>query len=372
MTGYPKKSLAAVLTEYKKPVEIKELEVPHLDSQSILVKVDAGTICGTDVHIWKGDIQFYSRIPLVMGHEAVGTIVALGSGRKKDANDQPINEGDRIVWAYPWCGNCYYCTIARQPTLCPNVRMYGWGPLSEFPHLTGGFSQYVYVKPECHVLRVPKALDGKVVSSSTCAFRTVIHGFERLRGLSTQESVLVLGAGPVGLFSLATAIDLGAHQTIVVGAPKQRLELAKRWGADHTIDLDEVSDSKQRKQMIMELTGGRGPDVVVEAAGPGQAFVDGLELVRSGGRYLVIGQADPRPVTIQATHINTRCLEIVGVLSGTIAHFHKALLFLEKNKNRFSFEEMISNTYPLDKINTALEAMGALKEIKPAILPPSD
>jgi threonine dehydrogenase-like Zn-dependent dehydrogenase len=122
--------------------------------------------------------------------------------------------------------------------------------------------------------------------------------------------------------------------------------------------------------MIRELTEGRGPDVVIEAAGPGQAFVDGLEVVRPGGRYLVIGQADPRPVTIQTTHINTRCLEIVGVLSGTIAHFHKALLFLKKNRERFDFEKMISNTYPLRELDAALEAMGALREIKPAILPP--
>jgi D-arabinose 1-dehydrogenase-like Zn-dependent alcohol dehydrogenase len=367
---YPKKSLAAVLTAYQKPVEIRELDVPPIDAQSILVKVEAGTVCGTDVHIWHGHIQQYSRIPLVMGHEAAGTIVALGSERKKDANDQPLEEGDRIVWAYPWCGKCYYCTIARQPTLCQNVRMYGWGPLSEFPHLTGGFSQYVYVKPECHVVKVPAGLDSRVVSSSTCAFRTVVHGFERLRGLGAQESVLVLGAGPVGLFSLAMAIDLGARKVIVIGAPRRRLELAKKWGADQTIDLDEVPDPEQRKKMVLEMTEGRGPDVVVEAAGPGQAFVDGLECVRSGGRYLVIGQTDPKPVAIRTLHINTRCLEIVGVLSGTIAHFYKALLFLEKNKNRFRFEDMISNDYPLDKINSALEAMAALREIKPAILPP--
>ena len=88
MADYPKKSLAAVLTGYKSPVQIRELDVPPLNSDSILVKVDAGTVCGTDVHIWHGDIAFYSKIPLVMGHEAVGTIVALGSERKKDANDR--------------------------------------------------------------------------------------------------------------------------------------------------------------------------------------------------------------------------------------------------------------------------------------------
>jgi threonine dehydrogenase-like Zn-dependent dehydrogenase len=371
MEVVPKKSLAAVLTDYNRPVEIQEVQILDPDAGAIIAKVEASTICGTDVHILHGQLTQFSRIPLVMGHEMVGRIVKLGRGRDKDAADQPLKEGDRIVWAYPWCGKCFHCTIAMQPTLCQNTRMYGWGSVNDVPYLTGGFSQYVYVRPECHAVRVPDEVESRVASSATCAFRTVIHNFERFGGLGVQDSVVVLGCGPVGLYALALCVVSGAAQVIVVGTPKQRLDLAKRWGAKHVIDIDEVKSASDRKEMIRALTDGRGPDVVVECAGPSPAFADGLEMVRSGGRYLVIGQTDPKPIPIVPYHINLRELEISGALSGEVRHFYKAMQFLKNCSDRFQFGEMITNSYSLNQVNDALQSMADLKEIKPAILPNS-
>ena len=369
MSAFPRTSRAAVLVDYNQPLEVRELAVPRLEPGAILVKVEAATICGTDVHISHGKLTQISQVPLVPGHEIVGRIVQLGEGREQDAADRPLRLNDRIVWAYPWCGRCYYCTIARQPTLCPNARMYGWGPCDTPPYLTGGFSEYVYVRPACHVVRAPEALDARVVASATCALRTIVHGFERLGGLGVQDSVLILGCGPVGLYALAMALVSGAAKTIVVGAPNKRLALAEQWGAHHTINIEEVQNAEERKKMILDVTEGRGPDVVIECAGPSAAFKDGLEVVRRGGRILVIGQTDPTPISIVPRLINLRSIEIIGVLSASVPHFYKAMQFLQNNQQRFSFLDLISNTYRLEEANTALKSMEQLQEIKPAILP---
>ena len=161
----------------------------------------------------------------------------------------------------------------------------------------------------------------------------------------------------------------GAAKTIVMGAPSKRLALAQKWGAHHTINIEEVPNAGERKKLVLDLTEGRGPDVVIECAGPSAAFKEGLEVVRRGGRFVVIGQTDPAPISIVPNLINLRSIEIIGVASATVSHFYKALQFLQNNQQRFSFLDLISNTYRLEETNTALKAMGQLQEIKPAILP---
>ena len=369
MNALPQTSRAAVLTEYNQPLEIRELPIPSLEPGAILVKVEAATVCGSDVHAYHGRFTQITKLPLVPGHEIVGRIVQMGEGRVKDAADQPLRVGDRIVWAYAWCGKCYYCTIARQPTLCTDAKMYGYGPCNVSPYLVGGFSEYAYVRPACHVVKAPEELDARVAASGTCALRTVVHGFERLGGLGIQESVLILGSGPVGLYALAMSLVSGAARTIMLGAPQQRLDLAKQWGAHHTINIEDMPNAEERKQLILDLTAGRGPDVVIECAGPSAAFKDGLELIRRGGKYLVIGQTDPSPISIVPSMINLRNIDIIGIAGAAVPHFYKAMQFLQNNQQRFSFLDLISNTYRLEEANSAIESMARLQEIKPAIVP---
>jgi len=368
----PEKCRAAVLSAYNAPLEIRELPIPRPGPGAILVKVEAATVCGTDVHIYKGELAQLAQLPLVMGHEIVGRVVELGEGVRYDVSGHPLRVGDRIVWAYPWCGRCYWCAVLQQPTLCTEVRMYGWSSCEEFPYLRGGFAEYCYVLPECRVVRVPDGVESKVAASATCALRTVVHGFERLNavgGIGIQSSVVILGSGPVGLYALALARVAGAAKTIVVGAPRKRLELAKKWGADHTIDIQEIPDPQERRRLILDLTEGRGPHVVIEAAGPSGAFQEALDLVQRGGKILVIGQTDPTPVEIVPRRINLGQLQIVGVLSATVTHYYKAMQFLKNNQDRFSFQDLISSVYSLEEVNSALRSMADLNEIKPAVVP---
>jgi L-iditol 2-dehydrogenase len=204
----PKKARAAVLTGYGRPLEIREIDIPPLEPGAILVRVNGATVCGTDVHMWKGHYRAVTRPPIVPGHEIVGQVVALGDGRDRDADGQAIKEGDRICWSYAWCGKCHYCKIARQPTLCQDRRAYGWLSCDKHPYLTGGYSNYAYVLPNCDIVKVPDGVSSAVAAAASCSLRTAIHAFERLGGLGIAEPVVVQGCGQVAeLFGIGPVFE---------------------------------------------------------------------------------------------------------------------------------------------------------------------
>lgn len=366
----PRETAAAVLVDYGKPLEVRSLPVPALEPGAALVRVEVSTMCGTDVHISRGDYAAagLSKLPLVPGHEIVGRIVELGSERRVDALNRPLAEGDLVAWSYAWCGHCYWCTIAKQPTACENARMYGWGPADRAPYITGGWSEYAYVMPACAIVTVPDGLDPAVAASSTCAFRTAVHGFEKIGRVLPTDTVVVQGSGPVGLYALAFAIQSGARHTIVLGAPAQRLELARKWGADAVFDIA-ASTEEERRQAVLDATDGRGADLVVECSGAGPAFVEGIGLVRRGGRYLVLGAGGPTPVPMIASTVPLRQLTIAGTMSGDVSHYWTALRFLADHSDRFSFGDLLGTRYGLDQVDDALEAMGSMTQIKPVVVP---
>jgi L-iditol 2-dehydrogenase len=360
----PTTSKAAVLQEYGQPLEIREIPIPEIGPKAILVKVLLAGICGTDVHQQKGELTIKSPLPNLPGHETVGEIVKLGEGRTKDAAGEEIKVGDRIMWAHADCGECYWCTIARDPVLCARRSGYGWAPPAA---LRGGFAEYEYVTPTTNVVRVPDELTEEEAVGVGCAFRTVMAGYERFGYPGLVEDFVIQGCGPIGLYCTVMARESGARKVIVVGAPKNRLELAKSWGADHVIDIEEVPDAEERKKMILDLTQGRGPMNVVEATGIPAAFNEGLDMIQKGGKYLILGQTSAKTVPVMPSRINEKALTIVGSVSAHIVHFYKALQFIKTHQAKYPFADIISRTYRLEDINQALADMAAGKEIKPAI-----
>jgi L-iditol 2-dehydrogenase len=372
LADYPDQSRAAVLPGYGQPVEVWDINVPKLEPGALLVQVAACTMCGTDVHIADGDFEEIgsSRVPLVLGHEIVGRIVALGEGRATDSLNRPLAKGDLIAWAYGWCDRCYWCTIAKQPTLCENQRMYGWGPADEHPYLTGGYAEFCYVMPICKTVKVPDELEARVAASATCALRTIIHAYEEIGTIRPTDTIVIQGSGPVGLYGLAYAIQMGARQTVCIGAPDSRLVIAASWGANLVLDVTATTVA-ERREAVREITDGRGADIAVECSGAAAAFEEGLDLVRTGGRYLIVGASEPRPSQIYATHFNTRQLTVVGTVSADVSHYYRALQFLVDHRDRFDFPVMLGHEYRLDQVNDALDSMRTAREAKPVILPPA-
>lgn len=364
MIDIPKTCKAAILEEYGKPLQLREVPIPRVEPGGILVKVEMAGICGTDVHQQRGELSIKSPLPNIQGHETIGRIVKLGKGRTQDVSGENLSIGDRIMWAHADCGECYWCEVVRHPVLCARRSGYGFAPPEA---LRGGFAEYEYVTPATKIVRVPDELTEEEAIGVGCAFRTVVAAYERLGCIGFQENVVIQGAGPVGLYSLLMAGEGGAGKTIVIGAPAKRLELAKKWGADYVINIDEMKDPAQRKERVLELTNGRGPEIVIECSGVLAAFNEGLDMIQKGGRYLVLGQTSTESIPVMPNLIVGKSLTIVGSVSAAIPHFYKALQFIKHKRTKYPFADIVSTKYRLEQINDALANMGSGQEIKPVI-----
>lgn len=361
-------SKALVVKAYNEPLEVWDFEVPAVEDGGIVVKIDRATICGTDHHIHVGALQPISKTPGILGHEMVGIVEQLGKGRHADVAGTPIAIGDRIIWAYAYCGRCYYCAVTHQPTLCTSFTPYGYADCTQHPHLLGGFSQYAYVLPDCHVVRVPERVPSHWASSASCALRTIMHGMARAGGVRAAETVLVQGSGPVGLYGVVVARAMGARQVINFGAPKTRLDVAKAFGADAVCDIA-ATDQAQRRELLMRMTDGRGADLVLECSGSHLAQQEAFGGVRPGGRIVMIGAGDPEPAAIPGMAFIGKQISVFGVRSAGIEYYREALAFLDRHRDDYQFDLLFGETYGLSEIPRALERMHKLEEIKPIVDP---
>jgi threonine dehydrogenase-like Zn-dependent dehydrogenase len=257
---------AAVFRGPGKPFELRELAIPELEAGAVLVRVSLANICGSDLHFWRGDAPL--ALPpdgWIFGHEMTGRVAALGAGVATDSLGQPLREGDRVAYPYFYpCGRCYVC-LHGQRAACPHKVGRATGP-SEFPHWVGAFAEYYYVRPGGFVFRVPDDLPDTLVSPVNCALSQVIFGLTRA-GLTFGESVVVQGAGGLGIQAVAVAREMGAGTVIVVDQLAERLDLARAFGADHTLSLAEVPDRRARVKQVRDWTGGRGADLACDFVG---------------------------------------------------------------------------------------------------------
>ncbi|MFC9454366.1 zinc-binding dehydrogenase [Streptomyces sp. NPDC056983] len=371
--GLPKTSRTAIISKFNEPLEIVELPVPELVPGSLLVEIELSTVCGSDVHLWDGSLNATTRpieLPVVPGHEMIGRVVAFGSDEARvDSVGTGLEVGDRIVWTNAACGNCHDCVVTGQTNLCRNRHGHLSVKANKHPYIVGGWSQYAYVFPNSGRIRVPDDVKTEWASAASCALRSVITGFQRLGVIEPWQTVVIQGSGPLGLFSTAIASHSGAGRIIVVGAPESRLELARDWGATDTISVSGHPDPASRVQAVQELTDGLGAEIVIEASGARSAFGEGLEMVRRGGRFVVVGQVGPQEVTIRPSRLTAGQLTVLGSFSGETAQYWRALQFLSSTKHKFDFDRLISNRYHLDEATVAMAKMKSLEEIKPVVVP---
>ncbi len=361
---------ASVLENFNRPLVTREFPLPEiLEPGAALIRTEMAGICGTDVHLWKGELPI--KLPVILGHETVGTILELGAGLERDWNGRSLAVGDRVTWnSTSSCGQCYYCAVKRQPTRCPQRRAYGIGyRCDEAPHFLGGYGEFHYLRPRATIFQLLEDLPTEALIGSGCALITAIHGVERT-GIEWQDTVVVQGAGPVGIAALAVARSAGASQVIVIGGPKRRLQIAERFGADAVIDLDAVPEPEARIEMVRDLTGGYGADVVLECVGIPGAVGEGMEMCRDGGKYLVLGHyCDAGPVMWNPHVITRKQLQVFGSWSSEPRHLAAAIEFLRVNQQRFPFAEMVSHRFTLAQANEALATTARWEALKSVIVP---
>lgn len=363
------KGKAAIWWGANKPLEIREYPLPEVGSDGILVKLNLANICGSDIHFVEGrGPRLKGGIPQILGHEMMGTIWKLGRAVKTDCLGQPLQEGDRIVYSYySPCGHCWACFTGVPG--CPNrYRRWIGVPADVPPHFNGAFAEYYYVHPGHWTFKVPSELPDHVVSPVNCAVAQMVYTFHKV-GIALGDTVVIQGAGGLGLYGTAVAQEMGAARVIILDKLDHRLEMARGFGADVTINVDKVPLA-QRLEMVQDLTRGVGADLVVEACGAPEAVDEGMRMARVGGRYILIGninldmpgQVDPG----NAVRFSKTIMALTVYEQWVIP---RALDLLVRRRDRYPFDRVISHTFPLEKINEAFQFAREGKPIRVALQP---
>jgi len=361
---------AAVLESFNQPLVIHEYPVPGTVAPGeALVRVEIAGICGTDAHLWLGQLPI--PLPVILGHESVGVVERQGATGMHDWRGAELREGDRVTWASSIsCGECFYCRLKKQPTRCLSRKAYGISyPANEAPHLRGGYAEKILLRAGSSIFKLDDDLPGEAVIGAGCALTTAIHGLERAP-VEWGDTVVVQGAGPVGLAALAVAKQSGAERVVVVGGPAHRLQMAHSFGADALIDLTQYPDPNARREAVLRETGPHGADVVIECVGHPAAVNEGLEFCRDGAQFLVLGQyANAGAIPFNPHTVTRKQLRMIGSWGFEPRHVDRALRMLTAPfwKERFAAE--ITHKYPLAKANEALENVRAWGGGKTVILP---
>jgi threonine dehydrogenase-like Zn-dependent dehydrogenase len=340
-----------------KPIEIKEYPVPKPEAGAALVKISLANVCGSDLHSWRGDIDYVKRgraLPRHLGHEGTGRIAKLGDGVRTDSNNQPLSVGDRVVFAYFFpCGRCRACLNGKDYA-CPNRASHLVKSCDEAPNFKGTFGDYFYLYPNHTVFKVPDDLPDELVVGVNCAMAQVTAGLD-LAGLAVGENVVIQGAGGLGLYAIAVARERGAGKIIVVDGVSERLEVASMFGADEFVDLRELPEPVQRIKRVKELTSGWGADVVMELAGFPAVTEEGVQMLGSGGRYVEIGNISPG-LTYNADPALwvTQNITVIGNNVYSRRHLRDALDILARTRKKYPYDKIVSHKFPLDQINEVM------------------
>ncbi|WP_326664953.1 zinc-binding dehydrogenase [Streptomyces sp. NBC_00385] len=347
-------SRAVVLEGFGAPLAIREFPLPTAPPGGMVVASRYGGVCGTDLHLQQGHLDV--PVPLVLGHEGLGTVHELGAGVGHDTHGTPLAVGDRVMWASSIaCGTCVPCSAHLEPTLCERRRTYGVNrPVTDDASLAGSWAEHIELAAGTTVIRLPDGIEPLTAMSLACAGPTMAHAFER-RPVRLGETVIVQGSGPVGLAAAALAQLGGARRVILAGGPAKRLGLAADLGigTDH-VDVVDAADQEAALAEVLALTGGRGADLVIECAGVPAAVGQGLRLARRGGSYLVVGQyTDSGDALINPHQIVHRQLDVIGSWAFTGAHLARYIGLLPELAGRFDLARLVT-TYPLEDSASAL------------------
>ncbi len=359
---------AAVMTAPGAPIELRDYPEPELTEGSAVLETLYSEVCGTDVHLWHGRLSGVPY-PIIPGHVSVGRIAAL-RGELRDVDGKPFREGEIAAFldVHGTCGACYYCLVAKETTRCPERKVYGI-TYGAGDGLLGGWTERIWIPPGVKLIRLPDGLSPETYIGGGCGLVTAFHAVERA-GVRPGAFVVVLGAGPVGQSAIAFSVLSGADQVVAIGAPDDRLQAALRMGAVDALSIDSMSH-EERLAAVRDRTGGRGADVVIEAAGAPIAVVEGAELCRDGGVLVVAGQYTDHGDVSWNVHslLNRKHLEVRGCWGSDFSHFYRAIQIQARQQDRFPWKDLVGRSFPLDRAEEALRAVEGRTLLKAAIVP---
>ena len=368
----PKTAHVAVLTKLGN-FDVKEYPIPPLGDNDLLVKVEGTGVCGTDAHEFKRDP--FGLIPVALGHEGTGTIVAMGKNVKKDSSGKDVKVGDKIVTCMIFKDDPDITTYDLNKQNVGGADVYGLLPDDDV-HLNGWFSDYIFIRGGefgSTFFNVSDLdLDSRILIEPAAV---LVHAVERAKStgiLRFASRVVVQGCGPIGLLCIAVLRTMGVNSIVAVDGNPQRLDFAKRLGADATVNFaDYPSGIEDLTEGVKKAFGGKLADFGFQCTGNPKAHSNIYKFIRNGGGLCELGFfINGGDATINPHFdICSKELTIVGSWVYTLRDYVNTFAFLDRAKKiGLPVTELITHKYPLDRINEALETNLAQKGLKIAVM----
>lgn len=345
---------AAVCYEFGQPLVVEEIEIDPPQTGEVKVRVVASSICHSDVHLIRGD--WGREPPVVAGHEAAGIVEEIGDGV------QGVAPGDLVVVSLlRSCGRCFYCTVGAAQHCESAYALNGESRLRNARGQSiqqgincGAFAEYVVVD-QSQLVTVPPEMPLDRAALLACGVITGVGAVTNIVGVPAGSSVVVIGAGGVGLNAVQGAALVGANPIIAVDMLDNKLAAARDFGATHTLH----AERDDAPALVRELTQGRGADYVFVTVGSTAAMAQGLKMVRQGGTVGLVGlpASDARlPLNVESLVVGGR--SVVGCFMGaTRLSVDVPRLVSLYQSGRLKLDELITARYPLERINEAIESM---------------
>ncbi|KAF2490283.1 alcohol dehydrogenase [Lophium mytilinum] len=356
----------AVFTSPNTPTTLTTEPTPSPPPTSLLIRVSHAGVCGSDLHRLTGDYP-PPPAPISFGHEGVGTIATLGTSITHDRAGVSLALGDRVYWGPSTpcsLATCPACA-ASTPMKCPELN---WPVPAGSPN-AAAYRTYATLSEKHFYYRIPEGTTSESVIAFGCAMPTALRAFGRLGELKPGADIVVQGSGPVGLAMTVLAGLAKARSVVVIGDPEVRLRAAERLGATCVLSVSSTTVEERRKK-ILEITGGRGADVVIEAAGVPAAFPEGFELLGMNGRFLIVGLFSGKAVyPIDAVRIVNFNLSLIGSVGIEPENYKRTVEIAEEHGKRLGFEELITHRFALEDVEEAIRAVVRPDAVKIVVMP---
>ena len=367
----PKTARVAMLTSLEH-YDIKEFPIPELGDDDILVKVEGCGICGTDAHEFKRDP--FSLIPVALGHEGTGEIVAMGKNVKVDTAGKPVKVGDKVVTCMIFKDDPEITMFDLNKKNVGGADVYGLLPDDDI-HLNGWFSDYIFIRGGqfgSTFFNVSDLdLDSRILIEP-CA--VLVHAVERAKTtgiLRFNSRVVVQGCGPIGLICIAVLRTMGIENICAVDGEQKRLDFANRMGATQTVNFKDHKGIEALTEAVKEAFGGHLADFAFQCTGSPVAHSNIYKFIRNGGGLCVLGFfINGGDATINP-HFDICSKEIttVGSWVYTLRDYVTTFDFLKRAKGiGLPMSELITDRFPLEQINEAHQTNLAMTGLKIAII----
>lgn len=344
-----KKTCRAMVLVAPEKLEMQTFPLPEIGEEDGLLEIELVGVCGSDPAIFKGIQTFGPRpFPIILGHEIVGRIAALGKGAKMR---HQVEEGDRVVIEYAFgCGRCDACQSGRYTTC---EKHYNYGSMvscKDPPHLYGGYSEYLYIHPQAKVHRIGEDISPELGVLICAVLGNGIRWLRTIGNVSLGETVVIIGPGQQGLAGVAVAKESGAGLIFVVGLGKdwRRLEMARRFGAHRTIMLSEEDPS----EVIRKETKGKMADLVMDVSGDPEGAALALSLLGNKGRLILPGLYKRKKVSWDLDLLVVKEITVHGVYSHDSAAVRAAIKMAGLKK--YPLADLITHKLPLAQAERAV------------------